>query len=93
MHPGTIRKRRLARYAQIESEFFCDPDFRFPEPTVKVSVRYFYLFYAITSKNLIGLYRTDEEVDRVSMGLSDEDFTNCKGILTQKNKILWEFMN
>jgi hypothetical protein len=80
----------MSRYAQIKDDFFCDPDFKFPDPVIKVRVRYFYLFYAITSKNLIGLYLADEEVDRVSMGYSEEDFENCKGILINKNKLLWE---
>jgi hypothetical protein len=80
----------MPRYAQIEAEFFCDPDFKFSPPMLKVKVRYFYLFYAVTSKNLIGLYRTDEDVDRVSMGYSKQDFTNCKTILIERNKLLWE---
>ncbi len=80
----------MPRYAQIEAEFFCDPDFRFSKPGLKVKIRYFYLFYAITSKNLIGFYRTDEDADRVSMGYSKKDFQVCKELLIEKNKILWE---
>ena len=76
----------MARYAQINADFFDDPDFIGWESEEKL----FYLYHSITSKNLIGIYRTRDDKDTLSIGYPLQKYLKIKESVQNKVKILWE---
>lgn len=76
----------MPRHAIIKSDIYED---LFDEG-LSVDAIYVYLWYIITSKNLLGLYRTRYGIDRVSMGYPPKKFKKAKEELEKFGKILWE---
>jgi len=76
----------MPRFGQINDDTFDD----LLEEGISHYGVYIYLFYSVTSKNLIGLYRTQSNRDRVSMGYPKTFFKKGKKELEEKGKILWE---
>jgi len=79
----------MPRHAQILKSFFKDKDIKalLKENSNAVLL---YLYYSVTSENLIGLYQTDEEDDRVSIRYPLKKFENSKKLLEKRGKLRFE---
>jgi len=76
----------MARHAIIEADIYED----LFEEGFSVDSIYIYIWYVITCKNLLGLYRTRYSIDRVSMGYPPKKFEKAKEKLEKFGKIFWE---
>lgn len=75
----------MPRYAQIKCDIYDDlVDEGYSQEAIAV-----YLFYSITSRNLIGLYRTVPDRDRVSAHMDTLSWEKGKAELEKGGKILW----
>ena len=75
----------MARHAQVNSDTYKD----LRQEGFSHKAIYVYLYYTITSENLIGLYRVIPEDDRVSMGYPAKDYKKAKGELEEKRKLVF----
>lgn len=76
----------MPRYAQIKCNIYDDlVNEGFSKEAIDV-----YLFYSITSQNLIGCYCTVSNRDRVSANMDRVSWEKGKAQLQEKGKILWE---
>lgn len=75
----------MPRYAQIKCDIYDDlVDEGYSQEAIAV-----YLFYSITSQNLIGLYRTVPNRDRVSAHIDTPSWEKGKAELELGGKVLW----
>lgn len=75
----------MPRYAQIKCDIYDDlVDEGYSQEAIAV-----YLFYSITSQNLIGLYRTVPNRDRVSANMDTLSWEKGKAELEKGGKVLW----
>jgi len=75
----------MPRYAQINCDVYED----LINEGFSPKAIYVYLFYAITSQNLIGIYRTRPTRDRVSANADRVSWEKGKEELEKKGKIRW----
>ena len=75
----------MARHAQVNSDTYKD----LRQEGFSHKAIYVYLYYTITSENLIGLYRVISEDDRVSMGYPAKDYKKAKAELEEKRKLVF----
>jgi hypothetical protein len=76
----------VPRYAQINDDVFID---LIKGEGLSWEAVHVYIYYTITSKNLIGMFRIDTEADMVSMGHPPLDMTKCLGELQEKGKVVF----
>jgi len=75
----------LPRYAEINEDIFDD----LVTEGLSYKAIYVYLYYSISSKNLIGFYRTRPTRDRVSANMDRVSWEKSKKELEEKGKILF----
>lgn len=76
----------MPRYAQIKCDIYDDlVDEGYSQEAIAV-----YLFYSITSQNLIGLYRTVSDRDRVSAHIDTLSWEKGKTELESGGKVFWK---
>ena len=75
----------MARHAQVNSDTYKD----LRQEGFSHKAIYVYLYYTITSENLIGLYRVIPEDDTVSMGYPAKDYKKAKAELEEKGKLVF----
>lgn len=76
----------MPRHAELNEDMFDD----LINEGLTQSGIYVYLFYSITSKNLIGLYRTRLDRDRITAGADEKSWQQGIREVTKKRKIVFK---